>query len=82
MGTLEAHCNNRADANAKVNRAISVVRKRVQRMLSCAFGWSDGAKVERLHPMARPLRLPLGFAIRMEDGAGTNRLWPIVPKVS
>jgi hypothetical protein len=49
-------------------------------MLSCAFGWSDGAKVERLHPMARPLRLPLGFAIRMEDGAGTNRLWPIVPE--
>ena len=25
MGTLEAHCNNRADANAKVNRAISAV---------------------------------------------------------
>jgi hypothetical protein len=30
--------------------------------------------------MARPLRLPLGFAVRKEDGAGTNRLWPIVPE--
>src|SRR5271163_4460634 len=47
-------------------------------MLSCAFGWSDGAMVKRLHPMARPLHLPLGFAVRKEDGAGTNRLWPIV----
>src|SRR5277367_2812976 len=27
--------------------------------------------------MARPpLHLPLGFAVRKEDGAGTNRLWP------
>ena len=25
-----------------------------------------------------PLHLPLGFAVRKEDGAGTNRLWPIV----
>ena len=32
-----------------------------------------------LHPMARPLHLPLGFAVRKEDGAGANRLWPIVP---
>src|ERR1700678_1598222 len=31
-------------------------------------------------PMARPLHLPLGFAVRKEDGAGTNRLWPIVPE--
>ena len=27
--------------------------------------------------MARPLHLPLGFAVRKEDGAGTNRIWPI-----
>src|SRR3984957_16799152 len=27
--------------------------------------------------MARPLRLPLGFAVRKEDRAGTNRLWPV-----
>src|SRR5271155_4952081 len=27
--------------------------------------------------MARALHLPLGFAVRKEDGAGTNRLWPI-----
>src|SRR5271170_5099021 len=30
--------------------------------------------------MARPLHLPLGFAVRKEDGAGTNRFWPIVPE--
>src|SRR5271155_2958992 len=47
------------------------------RTLSCAFGSPDGAKVKRLHPMARPLHLPLGFAVRKEGGAGTNRLWPI-----
>src|SRR5271168_1543715 len=41
---------------------------------------ADGAKVERLHPRARTLHLPLGFAVRKEDGAGTNRLWPIVPE--
>src|SRR5271168_4304038 len=41
---------------------------------------ADGAKVERLHPRARPLHLPLGFAVRKEDGAGTNRFWPIVPE--
>src|SRR3984957_2842243 len=49
-------------------------------MLSCAFGWSDRAKVKRLHAMARPLHLRLGFAVRKEDGAGTNRLSPIVRK--
>src|SRR3984957_9627232 len=27
--------------------------------------------------MARPLHLPLGFAVRKEDKVGTNRLWPI-----
>src|SRR5579863_8663016 len=49
-------------------------------MLSCAFGWVRRGMVKRLHPMARPLHLPLGFAVRKEDGAGTNRLWPIVPE--
>jgi hypothetical protein len=48
----------------------------------CAFGSSDGAKVERLLPMARPLHLPLGFAVRKEDGADTNRLWPKFPEVA
>src|ERR1700722_2114403 len=28
-------------------------------------------------PMTPPLHLRLGFAVRKEDGAGTNRLWPI-----
>jgi hypothetical protein len=28
--------------------------------------------------MARPLHLPLGFAVRKEDKVGSNRLWPIV----
>jgi hypothetical protein len=49
-------------------------------MLFCAFGSSDGAKVKRLFRWRAPLHLPLGFAVRKEDGAGTNRLWPIVPE--
>jgi hypothetical protein len=41
---------------------------------------SDGATVKRLFRWRAPLHLPLGFAVRKEDGAGTNRLWPIVPE--
>src|ERR1700722_6482544 len=38
------------------------------RRSSCLFRWRA------------PLHLPLGFAVRKEEGAGTNRLWPIVPE--
>src|SRR5271170_6610772 len=49
-------------------------------MQRVAFGSSDGATVKRLFRWRAPLHLPLGFAVRKEEGVGTNRLWPIFLK--